>query len=340
MPYSEPWGRAVRRRDFINAVARVAAVWPLAARAQQQLKLPVVGYLSTGSPEADATPFLAAFRKGLGEMSFVEGKNVAIEYRWANFRYERLSAMAADLAQRSVAVIAAIGGTPTGLAAKAATSTVPIVFYLGIDPVKFGLVASLNHPGGNVTGIAALQAELVVKRIQFLHELVPKATVAALLANPDNPYTEPEVRAVQDAAHSLGLGELQILPASSASEIDAVFQRLPQLHVDALIVSADLFLLSQQKRIVAAATQYNLPTMYPWREYVIAGGMVSYGPSLFEAYRLVGVYTGKILRGAPPAELPVEQESKVDLVINLKATKAFQVSVPIPVVGRADEVIE
>jgi putative tryptophan/tyrosine transport system substrate-binding protein len=301
----------MRRREFITLLSSAAAAWPLAARAQQQPKLPVVGYLSTGSPEADATPFLAAFRKGLGEMSFVEGKNVIIEYRWANFRYEQLSAMAADLAQRSVAVIAAIGGTPTGLAAKAATSTVPIVFYLGIDPVKFGLVASLNHPGGNVTGIAALQAELVAKRIQFLHELVPKATVAALLANPDNPYTEPEARAVQDAAHSLGLGELQILRASSASEIDATFQRLSQLHVDALIVSADLFLLSQQKRIVAAATQYNLPTMYPWREYVTAGGMVSYGPSLFEAYRLVGVHKGKILRGAPPAELPVEQESKV-----------------------------
>jgi putative tryptophan/tyrosine transport system substrate-binding protein len=171
----------MRRRDFINAAAGAAAVWPLAAQAQQQPKLPVVGYLSTGSSEADATPFLAAFRKGLGEMSFVEGKNVMIEYRWANFRYERLSAMAADLAQRSVAVIAAIGGTPTGLAAKAATSTVPIVFYLGIDPVKFGLVASLNHPGQNVTGIAALQAELVAKRIEFLHELVPKAAVAALL---------------------------------------------------------------------------------------------------------------------------------------------------------------
>ena len=329
----------MRRRDFINAVVGVMALRPFAARAQQP-KLPVIGYLSTGSPEADATPFLAGFRKGLDEMSFVEGKNVLIEYRWANFRYERLSAMAADLAQRSVAVIAAIGGTPTGLAAKAATSIVPIVFYLGIDPVKFGLVASLNRPGGNVTGIAALQAELVAKRIQFLHELVPKARIAALLANPDNPYTKPEARAVQDAAHSLGLGEPQILRASSASEIDAVFQRLPQLHVDALIVSADLFLLSQQKRIVAAATQYNLPTMYPWREYVTAGGMVSYGPSLFEAYRLVGVYTGKILRGAPPADLPVEQEGKVDLVINLKATKAFQVSVPIPVVGRADEVIE
>jgi putative ABC transport system substrate-binding protein len=329
----------MKRREFISLLGGTAAAWPLAAHAQQP-NLPVVGYLSTGSPEADATPFLAAFRKGLGEMSFVEGKNVLIEYRWANFRYERLSAMAADLAQRSVAVIAAIGGTPTGLAAKAATSIVPIVFYLGIDPVKFGLVASLNRPGGNVTGIAALQAELVAKRIQFLHELVPKARVTALLANPDNPYTEPEARAVQDAAHSLGLGELQILRASSASEIDTVFQKLPQLHVDALIVSADLFLLSQQKRIVAAATQYNLPTMYPWREYVTAGGMVSYGPSLFEAYRLVGVYTGKILRGAPPADLPVEQESKVDLVINLKATKAFQVSVPIPVVGRADEVIE
>ena len=328
----------MKRREFITLFGGAAA-WPFVAHAQQPI-LPVVGYLSTGSPEADATPFLAAFRKGLGEMSFVEGKNVVIEYRWANFRYERLSAMAADLAQRSVAVIAAIGGTPTGLAAKAATSTVPIVFYLGIDPVKFGLVASLNHPGGNVTGIAALQAELVAKRIEFLHELVPRATVAALLANPDNPYTEPEARAVQDAAHSLGLGKLQILRASSASEIDAAFRSLPQLHVDTLIVSADLFLLSQHKQIVAAAAQYNLPTMYPWREYVSAGGMVSYGPSLFEAYRLVGVYTGKILRGAPPAELPVEQASKVDLVINLKTTKVFQVSVPIPVMGRADEVIE
>ena len=310
-----------------------------AAQAQQS-GLPVVGYLSTGSPETDATPFLAAFRKGLGEMGFVEGKNVAFEYRWANFRYERLPAMAAELAQRSVAVIAAIGGTPTGLAAKAATSTVPVVFYLGIDPVKFGLVASLNRPGGNITGIAALQAELVAKRIELLHELVPKAKVAALLVNPDNPYTEPEARAVQEAARSLRLGELQILRASSGSEIDAAFGKLPQLHVDALIVSADLFLLSQHRQIVERATQQTLPTMYPWREYVSGGGLVSYGPSLFEAYRLVGVYTGKILRGAPPADLPVEQASKVDLVINLKATKAFHVSVPITVMGRADEVIE
>jgi putative tryptophan/tyrosine transport system substrate-binding protein len=328
----------VKRREFITLFGGAAA-WPLAANAQQPI-LPVVGYLSTGSPEADATPFLAAFRKGLGEMSFVEGKNVVIEYRWANFRYEQLSAMATELAQRPVAVIAAIGGTPTGLAAKAATSTVPIVFYLGIDPVKFGLVASLNRPGGNVTGIAALQVELVAKRIEFLHELVPRATVAALLANPDNPYTEPEARAVQDAARSLGLGELKILRASSAPEIDAAFQSLPQLRVDTLIVSADLFLLSQHKQIVAAAAQQNLPTMYPWREYVSAGGMVSYGPNLSEAFRLVGVYAGKIFRGAPPAELPAEQQSKMDLVINLRATKALQVSVPIPVMGRADEVIE
>jgi putative ABC transport system substrate-binding protein len=328
----------MRRREFIG-IAGGAVAWPLAAHAQQPI-LPVVGYLSTGSPEADATPILAAFRKGLSEMSFVEGKNVIIEYRWANFRYERLSAMAADLAQRSVAVIVAIGGTPTGLAAKAATSTVPIVFYLGIDPVKSGLVASLNHPGGNVTGIAALQAELVAKRIEFLHEMVPKARAAALLVNPDNPYTEPEARAVQDAARSLGLGQLQIIGASSAPEIDAAFQRLPELHVDTLIVSADLFLLSQHKQVVANAAQQNLPTMYPWRDYVGAGGMVSYGPSLSEAYRLVGIYAGKILRGAPPAELPVEQASKMNLVINLKATKAFQVSVPITVLGRADEVIE
>ena len=197
-----------------------------------------------------------------------------------------------------------------------------------VDPVKFGLVASLNRPGGNITGIAALQAELVAKRIELLHELVPKAKVAALLVNPDNPYTEPEARAVQEAARSLRLGELQILRASSGSEIDAAFGKLPQLHVDALIVSADLFLLSQHRQIVERATQQTLPTMYPWREYVSGGGLVSYGPSLFEAYRLVGVYTGKILRGAPPADLPVEQASKVDLVINLKATKAFHVSVP------------
>jgi putative tryptophan/tyrosine transport system substrate-binding protein len=268
----------MRRRDLAKVFAG-AAVWPIAARAQQPA-MPVVGYLSTGSPEADATPFLAPFRSGLGQMSFVEGKNVVIEYRWVNFRYERLSAMAAELAQRSVAVIAAVGGTPTGLAAKAATSTVPIVFYVGVDPVKFGLVASLNHPGGNVTGVVGAPAELIAKRMQFLHELVPKATVAAMLANPDNPYTEPEASAVQDAAHSLGLGELKILQASSVSEIDAVFQRLPELHVDALIVSADFFLLSQHKQIVAAAAQQNLPAMYPWREYVSAGGMVSYGPNV------------------------------------------------------------
>ena len=327
----------MRRRAFITLFGGAAA-WPLVAHAQQP-KLPVVGYLSTGSPEADATS-LAAFRQGLGDMSFVEGQNVVIEYRWANFRYERLSVMAADLAQRSVAVIAAIGGTPTGLAAKAATATVPIVFWLGIDPVKFGLVASLNHPGGNVTGIVGAPAELIAKRIQFLHELAPKATVVAMLANPENPYTEPEARAVQDAAHSLGLGELQILRASSTSEIDGIFQRLPQLHVDALIVSADLFLLSQHKQIAAAAARQNLPTMYPWPEYVSAGGMVSYGPNPSEAYRLVGVYAGKILRGTPPADLPVEQQDKMDLVINLRAIKALQVSVPIPVMGRADEVIE
>src|SRR6476469_5373796 len=243
----------LRRREFITLLGGgAAATWPLAARAQQA-GLPVVGYLSTGSPEADATPFLTAFRKGLGEMGFFEGKNVALEYRWANFHYERLPVMAAELAQRSVAVIAAIGGTPTGLAAKAATSTVPVVFYLGIDPVKFGLVSSLNCPGGNITGIAALQAELVAKRIELLHELVPNAKVAALLVNPDNPYTDPEARAVQDAARSLGLGELQILRANSGPEIDAAFDKLAQLHADALIVSADLFLLSQHKQIVGRA---------------------------------------------------------------------------------------
>ncbi len=334
---SEPWGAAMRRREFIRILGCVA-VTPLAARAQSAL--PVIGYLSTGSPEADATPFLAAFRKGLGDMSFVEGQNVVIEYRWANFHYDRLSAMATDLAQRSVAVIATIGGTPTGLAAKAATSTVPIVFYLGIDPVKFGLVASLNRPGGNATGVAALQAELVAKRIQLLHEMVPRAALPALLVNPDNPYTDAETRAVQAGAGSLGLRELQVLRASNPTEIDAALEKLAQFRIDTLIVSADLFLLSRHKQIVAGAAHHSVPTMYPWREYVTAGGLMSYGPSLFEAYRLVGVYTGKILRGAPPADLPVEQASKVDLVINLKTAKTFELAIPIAIMGRADEVIE
>lgn len=301
--------------------------------------MPVVGYLSTGSAESDAGTFLVAFRKGLTETGHVEGKNVAIEYRWAEFQMDRLPAMAADLVDRSVAVIATIGGTPTALVAKAATSTIPIVFYLGIDPVQFGLVTSLNRPGGNMTGVAALQAELVAKRVDLLRELVPKAASLALLVNPANRYTETETQVSQDSARSLGL-QLHLLRASTAGEIDTAFAALAVLQADALLVSADLFLLSRREQIVAATAGHALPTIYGWREYAEAGGLMCYGPSLFDAYRLVGVYVGKILNGAKPADLPVEQSTKVEYVINTKTAKTLGLTFPITLLGRADAVIE
>ena len=314
-----------------------AVTWPIAARAQP-VPMPVVGYLSTGSADSDGT-FLVAFRKGLSETGHVEGKNVAIEYRWAEFQMDRLPAMAADLVDRSVAAIATIGGTPTALVAKAATSTIPIVFYLGIDPVQFGLVTSLNRPGGNMTGVAALQAELVAKRVELLREMVPKAASLALLVNPANRYTETETQVSQDSARSLGL-QLHVLRASTASEIDSAFAALAGLQADALLVSADLFLLSRREQIVAAAAGHALPTIYGWREYAEAGGLMCYGPSLFDAYRLVGVYVGKILNGGKPADLPVEQSTKVEYVINTKTAKALGLTFPITLLGRADAVIE
>jgi len=329
----------MRRRDFLGIAGGAAAAWPLAARAQQAAT-PVVGYLSTGTPEADAIPFLAAFRQGLGAFGYIEGINVAVEYRWAEFRYERLAGMAANLAQRPVAVIAAIGGTPTALAAKAVTTTVPIVFYLGIDPIKFGLVASLNRPGGNITGIAALQAELVAKRIELLREMIPKATNFALLVNPDNPYTDSETHAVLEAARSLGVKLPRVLRASNATEIDNAFASLTEYKVDALILSADLFLLSRREQIVPLSARQTLPTMYPWQEYATTGGLMSYGPSLFDAYRLVGIYTAKILKGVKPGDLPVEQAAKVNLTINLKTARAFGLDFPLTFLGRADDVIE
>jgi putative tryptophan/tyrosine transport system substrate-binding protein len=299
----------------------------------------VVGYLSYASSEYDAAPLLPAFRQGLREIGYVEGQNVTIEYRWAEFQFERLAPMAADLVRYPVTAIAALGGTPPALVAKAATSTIPIVFYIGIDPVEFGLVTSLNRPGGNMTGIAALQGELVAKRIELLHEMAPKAAVVALLVNPNNRYTETETRVLQDGAHSLGL-DLHVVRASTTNEIDTAFGTLAELRPGALLVSADLFLLSRHKQLVALAAQHELPAMCPWREYVAAGGLMSYGPSLSDAYRLVGVYIGKILRGAKPADLPVEQSTKFELVINLKTAKTLGITVPLPLSGRADEVIE
>jgi putative tryptophan/tyrosine transport system substrate-binding protein len=329
----------MRRREFISlSVAAATIGWPIVTRAQQPA-LPVIGYLSTGTPESDADPYLVAFRKGLEGTGYIEGQNVAVEYRWAEFQNDRLPAMAADLVRRSVTVIATIGGTPPALAARAATSTIPIVFYSGVDPVQFGLVASLNRPGGNLTGIAALQSGLVAKRLELLHETVPKAAVIALLVNPTNRYTETETKIFYESARSLGL-ELYVVPASTVDDIDKAFGQFAALGAGALLVSADLFLYAQRKQIVALAAKHALPAIYPWRENVTAGGMMSYGPSLFDANRLMGVYSGKILKGAKAADLPVEQQTKVEFVINFKTAKALGLTFSLPLEGRADEVIE
>ena len=303
----------------------------------QQSALPVIGFIHGASRE-EWTSFSAAFHQGLKEAGYFEGQNIAIEYRWAESQYDRLPALAADLVRRSVTVIAATT-TPAVLAAKAATSTIPIVFYLGVDPVEFGLVPSLSRPGGNMTGVWGIQAELPPKRIDVLHELVPKADIVALLVNPTNRYSETETRLLQDAARSLGF-QLHVLHASTVGDIDAVFGTLAELRLGALLVSADLFFLSRREQLVALAARHALPAIYPWREYAIAGGLMSYGPNLFAGYHLVGVYIGKILKGANPADLPVEQSAKVEFLINLKAAKTLGLTFPNTLLGRADKAIE
>jgi len=301
--------------------------------------MPTIGYLSTGTLESDAVPFLRAFRQGLREVGYVEGQNVLVEYRFAEFQNERLPALAAELVGRSVGVLATIGGTPSALVAKAATSTIPIVFYSGVDPVQFGLVASLNRPGGNITGIAALQAELIAKRIELLSEAAPKVQNVTLLINPTNRYSETETEVLYGGARMLKL-QLSVARASTAGEIDKAFEEIIKLRTEALLISADLFLHSRREQLVALADKHALPAIYPWREYVIAGGSMSYGPSLFEANRLIGLYCGTILKGAKPADLPVQQHTKVEFIINLKTAKAHGLSFSLPLLGRADEVIE
>ena len=327
----------MKRREFI-ALLGVAVAWPFAVRAQQPA-MPVIGFLhsiSPGGPSADA---MAAFRQGLTESGYSEGQNVLIEYRGAQGLYDRLPGLAADLVRRRVAVITAFGGTPSAFAAKAATSTIPIIFYVGVDPVRSGLVASLNRPAGNMTGVAALTEELAAKRLELVHELVPTAAAVALLVNPTNPITKSETRNVEDAARSLGL-QLHVLQASTAGGIDAAFATLVEIRAGALIVDADPFLVSLNDQIVALAARHAVPVIYAWRESAVAGGLMSYGPSIPEGYRQAGVYAGKILKGAHPADLPVQQVVKVELVINLKTAKALGLTVPLPLLGRADEVIE
>jgi ABC-type uncharacterized transport system substrate-binding protein len=326
----------MRRRAFITLVGGAAAAWPLTSEAQQAAR-PVVGYLSSLT-QADSVHFDVAFRRGLSEMGYVEGQHVSIEYRWITDRYDPLPEMAADLVQRQVAVIFA-AGPPAVLAAKAATATIPIVFATGADPIKFGFVASFNRPGGNITGIWMVTTVLAEKRLQLLHELVPKAELIALLINPTSPVAEPQTRDALAAAASLGL-KLSILTAVTENDFDQVFAMLVQQRADALFVSADPFFSSRRETLVAFAARHAIPTLYEFREFVEAGGLMSYGTVLHDGYYKAGIYAGRILKGVNPADLPVEQVNKLELVINLKTAKALGLALPDKMLALADEVIE
>jgi putative ABC transport system substrate-binding protein len=327
----------MRRRDFIKVIAGSAVVWPLAARAQQSA-MPVIGYLYAGSPES-STQRVAAFRKGLNEAGYREGENVAIEFRWANDQTDRLPELAADLIRRRVAVIATPGSTPASLAAKAATTTIPIVFGIGSDPVQEGLVASLARPGGNVTGVAWQSGELGAKRLALLHELLPKAMRVVLLVNPNNPLTAPIVADVQTAAPSVGV-QIEVMTATNNREIDSAFAGLAQKRIDALLVGADALFHGRRIQIALLAVHYGVIAIYSNRDFVEAGGLISYGPDTVNMIRLAGVYTGRILKGERPAELPVQQSSKFELVINAQAASILDLAVPPTLLARADEVIE
>lgn len=314
-----------------------AIVFMVVARAQKS-EFPVIGFLNPASaPEWAAR--IAAFRQGLADAGYTEGKNLTIEFRWAERRYDRLPTMAADLARHHVAVIVATGGSPTVLAAKAATSTIPIVFTLGNDPVRLGLVASLNRPGGNITGVSVLTLELAAKRLEVLHALVPKASVIGILENPDNPAVAgPEPQATQEAARSLGL-QLVVLNARNEEEIAAAFAKIAEVHAGALLVGSDALLEARREQLIALAARYAVPTLYSETGIVAAGGLASYAANFNVAYREAGVYVGKILDGAKPAELPILQPSSVELAINLKTAKALGLTVPQSLLMRADEVI-
>jgi len=326
----------VNRRALISLLGGAAA-WPLGARAQQ-VAMPVIGLLGRASADVWAGR-LRAFRQGLSETGYFEGRNVAIEYRWAEGQNDRLPALAADLVRRQVTVIVAPGSTPAALAAQAATSTIPIVFWVGGNPVELGLVGTLNRPGGNLTGVTTLNTELEPKRLELLHELVPTASVMVLLVNPTNALTEANTRSVQAAAHVLGL-QLHVLNASTERDFDAVFARLIQLRAGGLVIAPDAFLISRSERLGTLALRHAVPAIFQYREFAAAGGLISYGGSRTDAYRQVGVYTGRVLKGAKPSELPVQQVTKVELFLNLKTAKALGITVPLPLSGRADEVIE
>jgi putative ABC transport system substrate-binding protein len=324
-----------RRREFITLLGGLV-VWPVTAVAQQ--RIPVVGFISSVTPEELAEP-VAGFREGLGEAGYVEGRNVAIEYRWARGINDRLPEFAADLVRRRVDVIATPGSPPATLAAKAATTTIPVVFYVAADPVAMGLVASLNRPSGNLTGVTTLGAELGAKRLELLHELVPTATVIAVLVNPKGTSAEAFVRSVQAGGLTLGL-KIELAHASTIGDLDSVFATLGRLSAGGLVIAPDQVLYALSERIAALAIQHRLPTGFQYRQATAAGGLMSYGANAVDLFRQVGVYTGRILKGAKPADLPVVQSTKFEFVINRKTAKELGLTVPPKLVALADEVIE
>jgi len=326
----------MRRREFITALGAAAAAWPISAQAQQPA-LPIIGWLHGANPDGYA-PMVNAFRKGLSQSGFLEIQNVRIEYRWAQGRLERLPELAADLVRRQVSVIFAGGGAEPALAAKAATSEIPIIFANGVDAVEVGLVASLNRPSGNITGITFLINTLGHKELEMLHELQPKGVIAALL-NPDLATAASQSNDIKEAARALGL-QVDIFHASTEREIDTAFASLAEARIDGVVIGANAFFFSRRIQFVELATRYAIPTVYPWREAVIGGGLVSYGASVTDAYRLAGTYVGRVLKGEKAADLPVQQSSNTELVINLKTAKTLGITFPQSLLGRADEVIE
>jgi putative tryptophan/tyrosine transport system substrate-binding protein len=327
-------GATMKRREFVTLLGVTAATWPLAARAQQRV-LPVIGFLGSTSPQVFEAR-LRAFAQGLKEEGYIEGQNVTIEYRWAGDHDDRLPVLAAELVQRQVTVITA-GGTPSSVAAKAATATIPIVFETASDPITLGLVTSLNRPGGNLTGVTNLNVEVGQKRLELLRELMPAATNIAVLVNPSAPaLTEQFIGNLQAAAPALGM-QLHVVQASTDQDLDTVFAAL---RADALVVGPYLFFVSRREQIGALSLRHAVPTLFTYRKFVAAGGLISYGSNEAETYRLVGIYTGKILKGAKPGDLPVQRSTKVELIINLKTAKALGITVPLALSGRADELID